>query len=257
MLNFSKPESTPSYLFTVKPLQPPVSSKKFNLSTKPINRMFIVIICFFAVCHAITVYFDYGGVTKTPLMKNFAKLFNLNAERGIPNLFSSLILLVSSALLYFNYRVIHRRSEQAAKRPWLILSVIFLFLCFDEALSIHEQLMPVTRNLLGTTLNGFLHWAWVVPYAFLMVGVTAYFWKFVMRLPRTTRKLFFLSCFIYVGGALGLELIEGYTYEKQYYVINEFLVMAQEVMEMAGIALFIHALLGYIRLNAKEITAKL
>lgn len=256
MLDYRRPENTTSYIVAVKNPITPSAHKKFHLSARLIDRMFIAIISFFAVCHLISVYFNYGAPTKTAYMKAFSKLFNLNAEGGMPNLFSSLILLVASALLYFNYRVVHRKAPQAAKRPWLVLSLIFLFLSCDEAFSIHEQLMPVTRSLLGTSLNGFLHWAWVVPYGLLLLGVVAYFWRFVMRLPTTTRKLFFLSGFIYVGGALGIEVIEGYAYILEMHVVNEVLVLLQEVAEMAGIALFIHTLLGYVRLHAKEITMK-
>jgi hypothetical protein len=256
MFQISKSENTPLHVVSVSPTVS-LTRKKLNLSTRSLNKVFILIISFFAICHCVTVYFDYGGIHKNALMKTFAKLFNLNSERGFPNLFSGLILLTASALLYFIYRVIHRSTPYKHKKSWQMLAFVFLYLCLDETFSIHEQLIPVTQHLLGTSLHGFLHWAWVVPYFFLLVGVVAYFWRFVFDLPTSTRKLFFLSGFIYVGGALVVEMIEGYTYEQHQYVINECLVLLQEVMEMAGIALFIYALLKYIGMRSRELTVVL
>lgn len=227
---------------------------KFLFSSSFLSRAFIAIISFFAVCHAVTIYFAYNGMKETPIARGFNRLFNLNSEKGFANLFSGLILLTAAVLLYFIYRTVHKATSQKPKRQWLILSFVFLFLCFDETFSLHEKLIPITKQFLNTSANGFLLWGWVVPYFFLVVGVTAYFWRFVLKLPTSIRRLFFISGFIYVSGALGTEMLQGYAFEHQYYFFNEFLVLLQEVMEMAGIALFIHALVKYIGMYARELT---
>jgi len=124
----------------------------------------------------------------------------------------------------------------------------------DEASSIHELAIRPLRSALGVQA-GVLYFTWVVPAgaAVLLVGIA--YLRFVLHLPAATRRLFVIAGGVYVGGALGLELIGGYLAshhggEGLAYLAE---VTIEETMEMSGAVLFIHGLMGHIRRELGEV----
>lgn len=80
------------------------------------------------------------------------------------------------------------------------------------------------------------------------------FLGFIKALPQKTRNLFIKAGTLYVGGALGMELIDGY-YAKIYAQNNItyfVLTTIEESLEMFGILVFIYALLSYIKLHIEQ-----
>lgn len=174
--------------------------------------------------------------------------FNYNGENNIPAFFSSIILVIASALLFLIYHTRSSLNPSSRKKYWLMLSIIFLFLAVDENVQIHEEVTKVVRPLLASDLSGFLHWAWVVPYFIAFLAIAAYFMSFVISLPIFTRNLIFIAGFLFVFGAVGLELVEGYMF-KVYglnHIYNKLLYCMEEFLEMTGVILFIFALLDYM-----------
>jgi hypothetical protein len=69
-----------------------------------------------------------------------------------------------------------------------------------------------------------------------------------LSLPPKIRNLFILAGCVYVSGALGCELIEGF-YKKNYPGNNSMMglyVVIEEVFEMLGITIFVYALLLHV-----------
>ncbi|MBW4663463.1 MAG: hypothetical protein KME01_04560 [Chroococcus sp. CMT-3BRIN-NPC107] len=101
-----------------------------------------------------------------------------------------------------------------------------------------------------TSLNtsGFLYYAWVIPGAIFAFAVFLGFLKFIKALPPKTKRLFLTAGTVFVGGAIGMELLSGAYAEL--YTHNNFtsaiLTSIEEFMEMIGIVIFIYALLSYI-----------
>ena len=189
-----------------------------------------------------TVYF----LPEVKLAKFFAKAFNLDAEKNIPTLYSCLALLFSSLLLGAIAYAKNLDSDRY-KNHWKFLSFIFLFLCLDEAGSLHEKLIEPMRSLLNAT--GFLYFTWVVPIGFLVVIFLFSYSKFVFHLPVSTKKLFVAACAVYIGGGIGMELVGGYlsftTGEGG--LAYALVTTLEESLEMVGIVVFIHALISYIK----------
>jgi hypothetical protein len=176
------------------------------------------------------------------------RLFNLDLEANIPTFFSALLMIVAASLLFFI-------STHAARHKikWKSLGCIFIFLCLDEAAQIHEETIYFIKKYLlfgvngSHDFNGFLTYSWVVLYGFLFIGIAFYFFKFVFALPPRTRNLFIVSAVIYVSGAIGCEMIGGHV-EKLYSrnALWWFCTTLEETLEMAGMSLFIYALLDYL-----------
>ncbi|EMR01518.1 hypothetical protein ADICEAN_03354 [Cesiribacter andamanensis AMV16] len=146
-----------------------------------------------------------------------------------------------------------RASREKDWHYWGVLALLFLFLSLDENIQFHEKIAEHLTPALPTDLNGFIHWSWVVPYSVLIVAAGLFFISFVLRLPMLTRRLFLISGLVFVTGAFGLELLEGYFF-KLYgldHIINKLLYCIEELLEMWAVILFLYALLDYM--NAKRI----
>ena len=135
---------------------------------------------------------------------------------------------------------------------WKILSLIFLFICLDEACSIHEIFNSPMRKLFNA--SGFFYFAWVIPAFIFLVIFFLGFWQFLKALPQKTRNLFIKAGTLYVGGALGIELIGGYYAAISAKNTITYFVLAtlEESLEMLGIVVFIYALLSYIKLHIEQ-----
>ncbi|WP_121967558.1 hypothetical protein [Leptolyngbya sp. BC1307] len=63
----------------------------------------------------------------------------------------------------------------------------------------------VLQSLLNT--EGFLHFAWVIPAAFLVVVFLLGYVRFILALLKRMRRLFLIAGSTFVGGALGMEMV--------------------------------------------------
>jgi hypothetical protein len=180
-------------------------------------------------------------------------LFDMDQEHNIPTLFSSLMLL-TSALLLLLIATAKRKEGQTEHWYWHGMAAVFLFLSVDEITILHERFNDPVRDTLQTT--GALHFAWVIPYAIIILTLTVLYARFVLKIiPRRTRKLMILSACIFIGGALGLELAGSYYFSKAGEIDITFALMAtvEETMEMVGVVLFVYALMDYMATQLKSL----
>ncbi len=196
-----------------------------------------------------------------PNVYGIIPLFDLNAESNIPTLYSSFALLLV-CLLLFLISIIHKNMNSPYLH-WFVLAIIFLFLSIDEIAFLHERLEKPVYKLLTTfgmlqNVQGLLFFAWVIPYGiFLIIFVISYI-KFLNNLPREISKLFIISGTIFIIAAIGFEMIEGMFYDIN--VVNnityDILCIIEEILEMVSIAIFIYALLLYLKIkfNFQKIT---
>jgi hypothetical protein len=174
-------------------------------------------------------------------------LVTLDGENNIPALFSTALLAGSALLLGFIGALERDRQARDARR-WLLLSAGFVLMALDESLALHERLIDPVRGLLGGRDLGVLYFAWVLPAIALAGALGLFFLPFLLRLPRRTAVAFAVAAAIYLGGAVGVELPEGLWRESHGHrnAVYHLLVSLEEGLEMAGIVLFIHALLEYL-----------
>jgi len=78
-----------------------------------------------------------------------------------------------------------------------------------------------------------------------------FFSRFLLRLPRNVSTAFILAGFIFVGAAVGLELLERKVAEINGKENLAYIALAttEEALEMLSIAYFIKVLIEYIREN--------
>ena len=201
-----------------------------------------------------------GGLVSTyqfdhDFLFGLVPLFNFDEEFNVPTVFSVGLLLMAGVLL----AVIAVDGWRAGGRDrfyWLGLSITFLFLSMDELMSIHETLTDPVRQMLG--LRGVLYFSWVIPYGIVVLGLGAAYATFLLRLPRRTRGFMLASAVLFLGGAIGVEMVGAWYSDLQLAqggqpkdLIYALIVTCEESLEMTGVILFIHTLLTYIRTPLK------
>ncbi|KGM56271.1 hypothetical protein N800_08710 [Lysobacter daejeonensis GH1-9] len=189
-------------------------------------------------------------------------LMSLDKENNVPALFSTLLLFTASAVLAYIALFERRRgSPDAAK--WVVLTGGFALMAVDESLSLHERVIEPLRRLLGQAFGmeqlGIFYFAWVIPGLLLVAALAVFFVPFLFRLPRRTGVMLFVSAAIYLGGALGIELMEGWWREDQGHrnIVYHAMVSLEEGMEMIGVIVLIHTLLDFIATQQGGISMEL
>jgi len=172
-------------------------------------------------------------------------LFSLDREGNVPTWFSAFLLLSCAALLTI-ITLVRREESDRWWTYWCGLAVIFLYLSMDEAASIHELTITPVRDLLD--VGGIFHWAWVIPGMIFVAAIGLTYFKFVLSLPRRTRSHFVVAAAVFLGGALGVEMA-GAAWFEEFGRRNLGYVTfwtVEETLEMAGLIIFLYALLRYI-----------
>lgn len=219
-----------------------------TLAVRPqqVVRILGVIIGGLLVCYAVTQWYRLS--TGHDYAYRVVPLFNLDAEQNVPTWYSSMSLSLC-ALILGMIGLGKRTVRDRFAAHWLALGGIFGFLSLDESAGIHEMMNGIFRVLLAGSdfLGGYLWYSWVIVGVPLVLFLGLAYLKFLIHLPAKTRILFVAAGALYVGGAVGMELIGS----KHAYLLGDadlqyaLMVALEETMEMTGIALFVYALLSY------------
>ncbi|CAN5130143.1 hypothetical protein BH10PSE9_BH10PSE9_10050 [soil metagenome] len=179
------------------------------------------------------------------------RFLDLNDELTLPAWYSSALLLAAAFLLAVHAAAARNRGSPS--RSWWSLSAIFAYLSLDEASLIHERGM----DLLPNTFTGFFKLSWVIIAAPILVVVGLAYIPFLRRLPPRYAWRFILAGVVYVGGALGMEMVGGYLSSTRGMGKATYLAITiEEGMEMAGACLFISALMSLLAREAPVLTLR-
>jgi hypothetical protein len=231
------------------------SSINFFLSPRKTAR-FLALLVSGLVLISLSLQLCHYFLPDYPLKDSLAAMTNVDGEQNIPSLYSWSALLFAALLLAIIGQVQKAARDRFANH-WRLLAFIFVYLSLDEAISIHEKLIYPLRTSLHT--GGLLYYAWVIPGAIFVLAVFLGFLKFVNALPPKTKRLFLIAGAVFIGGAIGMELISGayaeiYT-EKNF--TSAIFTSIEEFMEMIGIVIFIYALLSYMSLDLRGLDLKI
>lgn len=228
---------------------------KVPISAKKIVVSLAVCIVVLIVANLIGQYYE-NFISHKELELKIIEKFDLDLERNnFPTWYQASTLLLSACLLAIT-AFVKKNKGDADVEYWKFLSFVFLFLSADEAVSIHEQMTMPLRTAFD--LHGFLFLSWVIPAAVAVLFLFAAYYKFLTRLPRITAQLFVIAGIIYVGGAVGIEMIGAKYMEAHHHIAvnpNIFgaerfnyalLTSLEESLEMIGILIFIYALTTHL-----------
>jgi hypothetical protein len=186
------------------------------------------------------------------------RLFYVDDEGNIPSYFSSSLLLLAALLLAI-ITALKKARHAAYGFQWALLSFAFLYMAIDEAAIIHELLGEPMHGLLGQQADGIFFFSWVLVGIAVATVFGLLYLKFLLHLPSKTRWRVVIAATLYLGGAIGMELIGG-RYAALHGMENlaySMIATVEESLEMAGVIVFNYTLLNYIADNYQEIRLRL
>jgi hypothetical protein len=205
------------------------------------KKVFIALICVTVLLILVSVYLNFLNLLNIEVFRVTRRIFDLDTERNIPTLYSSVTLLGSSILLgYIAY--LTRLTGGRFSILWAVLSLGFLFLSVDETAYIHENF---SEDVAG--------WIFVVA-PFVILFLLGYI-RFFLHLPTSTKLYFLLAGFLFIGGAFILEFIGSWRISlagENNLATTLVFTTIEESFEMFGINVFVYSLLLYLRDNFPE-----
>lgn len=225
-----------------------------NVSAKFVLKVLFAIITIFLVLHLLSSYRIY--FMEPSWGRQLHVRLDLNSEVSLPTWFSqSLLMLVSLLLGVVAYK--KHQTKDRDRRYWALLSVVFLYLSIDEGATLHELTVGPIKETVNTSVS-YLTFSWVILAIPLLLLFGLIFINFWRHLPNKTRWLFAAAFSMYVGGALGLEMIEAHyaIVVGQDNFVFSLLTAAEETLEMSGAAVIVYALLDYLKVHVKKFTLK-
>ena len=206
----------------------------------------------FLVAHCIVQVGIYGFGKE----KYWLDSLNMDRELNLPTLFSSALLLMAALLM----QRLGQSNDRIAARDWRLLSKIFIFLALDEALQIHEILIiPGLRHQVHPALAS----TWVIPYTALALVMLWRFRGFLGSIPRATAARLLRSGAVYIGGAIGMEMVGSFAVRSSLIRLHSpwygAITGLEEALELLGIILLIDALLRALldQHNSIDLTLRL
>ena len=228
-----------------------MTSNKISLNPSSIVRIsgvVAVLLVFASVAVSLVKH-----LTGHPSAYGLIPLFNVDEEGNIPTFFSTFLLLFAAVLLGV-ITILKKKQMDSYASYWTVLSFGLFFMAVDEASAMHEKLIYPIRMLLGDGELGIFTFAWVIPFILIICVLALFFVRFLLHLPPKTKLTFLVAAILYIGGAIGLELIEGlYTEAHGLDFTYSMMTAIEESLEMAGIIIFNWALLAYFSDNFSEV----
>ena len=173
------------------------------------------------------------------------EVVDVDAETTVPSWFAAMLLALCALLLLDVARTAHAERDRW-RWHWAVLTVVFAYLSVDEGSRLHE----IGSALLDRAgVDTGLRFAWVA----LALPVVAVFvvamLPFLARLPRRTAASFVVAGAVYVGSAVGLELVGGGVADTAGISSAPYLVVSslEELGEMVGAVLFAWAVADHQR----------
>jgi hypothetical protein len=188
----------------------------------------------------------YRHLSGDPWLYGLIPQFYVDAENNVPTFFSALLLAIAALILTF-IAAEKRRAGDRYRWHWAAIAVLFWCCSVDEAASFHELATEPLRKRMD--VGGVLYFAWVVPGFILVMALVAVFYRFVMHLERRVRRMVIASAGVFLSGALGVEMLGAWwasTHQESMSLPYSMIATVEEGLEMAGVILFIGALLTYL-----------
>jgi hypothetical protein len=139
-----------------------------------------------------------------------------------------------------------RRGRTRWEKNWWLLAAVFALMSLDEVAAVHDRLLEPVRHALHTT--GIFFYAWVIPALALGAVFLLVQTRFLAALDRRTRRGLILAGAVFVAGAAGMEMAEGWLASDGQRTSGVFglLVLVEELTEMAALMLAACVLLRHL-----------
>lgn len=163
----------------------------------------------------------------------YVKAFDLD-EGDVPAFFAGVTFLLCAGMLAAIAGAVQQGAGYSPRR-WRGLAIFFLLMSVDRAAALHT-LVPC---------NGFT----LIVACWIAVAAVVLYVPWLWRLPAHIRLECLAACALFAAGAVGVQIAESH-YAGAHgsaSLIYGLLTDAEEVLELAGTVVFIHALLLHLQ----------
>lgn len=179
-------------------------------------------------------------------------LFDVDGERNVPTFFSFTIIMFAVGLLA--YITAHQpRNAKPHRAYWAGLVFVFTFIAFDEGFELHERIARFAATWVNA--HELSVYAWLIPYGIGCLAFVIVYVRFLKQLQREDKLNILLAGIVYVAGAAGAEMIGAayvHVFHTEHALGYDIESAIEESLEMAGVILFIYALLRYIATHSMQ-----
>lgn len=147
-----------------------------------------------------------------------------------PSTWLASMLLFSGALVAMACSVV----DVGRRRFWLGASVVLAAASMEEIAAAHERLDRVLGSVHAPEGSRIL--GWVIPGTVLAAVLAGLAWRLRPRLPSAVRRLLLVGTLLYLGGAVGVEIL-GAVWADRHGELNAgylWLTTVEENLEMVG-----------------------
>jgi hypothetical protein len=171
-------------------------------------------------------------------------LLDADSEESVLTWMSTLLLFACAGALYV---VSTQARDLWLRLSWTALTLIFLLLSADEMLSLHEKLADIVKG--EGVGGGVFHFAWVAVALPLVAVLGLAFLPLLRAIRPAMRNWMVLAAMVYLGGAVGTEMVAGPVVERfgQLSFAYRLLANLEEGLECAGLLIFLTTLVAYVR----------
>lgn len=179
------------------------------------------------------------GDLDSDLRETARAILSHESERSVSSWFSTLQLAFAAVLLGFVGVAEYRESR--TPNMWLVASVLFMLLSFDEAVSIHERF----NATLGDDPDNPVELVWFTVFTGAIGCLLMFRWW--TALPAETKVWTGVGMAVFFAGVVVVEILGGELYTIGGPQSNLYIVVSglEELCEMAGISIFVTGLLIY------------
>ncbi|GAA4731478.1 hypothetical protein GCM10023328_08210 [Modestobacter marinus] len=172
-------------------------------------------------------------------------LLSVNREGNLPTWFSSALLLSAAAAVAGVGAWAHRVRDRW-RWHWTVLAAVFGYLSVDELVRLHERANHQVGKVVEPT--GVFTFGWWLLAAPLVLLFAAAYVRFLRGLPGRIGLLMVVAGTLYVGGAIGMEMVGSWLADDRGTLLSTPYVLAttaEEVFEMLGVVVFLYAVTTY------------
>jgi len=178
--------------------------------------------------------------------KALIRLFELDGEANLPTWFESMLFLIAAGLSLLVSGGTPRKAF-----AWRLMAFALVVMSCDEVSSIHETVGIWLSHLMAA--KRLYVYAWLIPGGLVTAGLVWLTIQAMRPLDPAVRRGVALGGLIFLFGAFGLEIVEAIVDASVYGTwIFGLISSIEETLELVGLLVFIHALMGHLRDHPAE-----
>lgn len=168
-------------------------------------------------------------------------LLDVEAEKSFYTWFSVCLLFLTGFLAFRQADAVGRGNPHYWQ--WVLVSLIFVYMSADEALSAHEKLAKFGSLFIKP--EGFFRYNWVLPAMVMVAVVGVALIGLVRSLPLHEQVWTYASGAVFLGGAAGMEMVTGKISDTwgEHTLLYQAFNSVEEGMEVIGVFMFVHVLM--------------